>query len=496
MSTDPTRIPVVVGVGEVNDRPSVPEEGLDSAGLMAAALRAADADAGGGLLERCDLLYVVPQISFRELDVPAALARDLGLPPDRIRQATEASGDTPIRSLDDAAGAIAAGAARVCAVTGGEALRTSAARARAAGRGGELFAGSRRTAGDLRQTYGLVTPAEIYPLYEQASRAAWGQTLAEAQAETTQIWSLMSEVAAGAEGAWLRTPRNAAEIGEAGPGNRRITHPYTKFMVANPSVNQGAALLVSSLAVARDAGIHDERLIAVGSGAAAHESEDPLARADFTTPPGMHVSLTRALERNGLTVSDLDAVELYSCFPCVPKMARRVLGWPADRPVTVHGGLTFGGGPIGDYMTHAAAAMVRRLRAGRRHGLLYANGGHCTHNHTLVLSALSAAAVPRSSDHDCQAEADALRGPVPRLTDAFEGDVVLETYGVPYDPAGEPVDAVAVCRGPSGERVLARVPREDRSTIDLLVDGRREPVGCRGATVRRDGRLSWRPSAA
>ncbi|SEO48821.1 hypothetical protein [Trujillonella endophytica] len=494
MLPDPARIPVVVGVGEVNDRPAVPEAGLDSAGLMAAALRAADADAGGGFLDRCDRLLVVPQISFRELDVPEALAAELGLPAGRIAEAAEASGDTPVRFLDEAAARIAAGDAAVCAVVGGEALRTAAARARAAGGTSELFAGSRRTAGDLRSAYGLVTPAEIYPLYEQATRAAWGQTLAEAQEETGRIWALMSEVAAGAEGAWLRTPRTPGEILDAGPGNRRISHPYTKFTVANPSVNQGAAVLVTSLALARAAGIPDARLVAVGSGAAAHEPDDPLARADFTTPPGMRVSLTRALERNGLTAANLDAVELYSCFPCVPKMARRVLGRPLDRPVTVHGGLTFGGGPIGNYMTHATAAMVRRLRDGGRHGLLYANGGHCTHNHTLVLSAPAAAGEPRVADPDAQAEADALRGPLPPLTDAHEGEVVLETYQVPYDGAGEPADAVAVCRNPAGERVLARVPREDRATLDLLTDGRREPVGLPGVTARSDdGRLRWRP---
>jgi acetyl-CoA C-acetyltransferase len=489
VTTDPARLPVVVGVGEVTDRPAIAEEGLDPAMLVAAALRAADVDAGGGFLARCDRVDLVPQISFRELDVPAALARELAMPVGRIRPAHDASGDTPVRLLDDAAAAISAGEARVCAVAGGEALRTAAARAR--GAGGELFAGSRRSAGSLRQAYGLVTPAEIYPLYEQATRAAWGQSLTEAQAETTRIWSLMSQVAAESEGAWLRTPRTEAEIGEAGPANRRVTHPYTKLMVANPSVNQGAALLVTSLATAREAGVPDDRLVVVGSGAAAHESEDPRARADFRTPPGMQVSLTRALQRNGLTVDDLDAVELYSCFPCVPKMARRVLGWPVDRPVTVHGGLTFGGGPIGDYMTHAAAAMVRRLRAGGGHGLVFANGGHCTHNHTLVLSRLDAASEERRADYDCQAEADARRGPIPPLTDAVEGAVVLETYVVPYDAAGAPADAVVVCRAPGGERVLARVPHEDRATIGLLVDGRREPVGTRGITVREDGRLRW-----
>ena len=36
--TDPTRIPVIIGIGQLNDRPESPELGLDPPGLMAAAL--------------------------------------------------------------------------------------------------------------------------------------------------------------------------------------------------------------------------------------------------------------------------------------------------------------------------------------------------------------------------------------------------------------------------------------------------------------------------
>ena len=48
------RVPVIVGVGQLNDRPSTPDQGLDSLGLMEAALRAADTDAGGGWLAMLD----------------------------------------------------------------------------------------------------------------------------------------------------------------------------------------------------------------------------------------------------------------------------------------------------------------------------------------------------------------------------------------------------------------------------------------------------------
>lgn len=493
MLQDPSRIPVIVGVGEFNDRPATPEQGLDSVQLMLAALQAADADAGGGFVARCDRLYVVPQISFRQLDPPDLLSRALGLPRERILQAEQASGDTPMRHLNDAANAIGAGEAEICLIAGGEALRTAAARARANG-GGELFQGSRQSAPELRRKYGLVTPAQIYPLFENATRAAWGQTLAEAQAETAQIWSRMSEVAEHAPGAWLKQPRSPAEILEIGAANRPIVFPYTKLMVANPSVNQGAALVVTSLAQARAAGIAEARLVFVGAGAAAHEPDEPLARADWGVPPGLTVALTRALALNGLATEDLDFAELYSCFPCVPKMARRVLGWPLDRPVTVHGGLTFGGGPIGNYMTHAAAGMVRGLRAGGRHGLLFANGGHCTHNHALVLSRVPTAAFPQA--YDFQAEADRLRGPIPAATDAYEGPVTVETYAVGYDAKGAPASGVVISRNPNGERVLARADVADDALLAWLTDGRREPVGAAGATYRRDDALDWRPCEA
>ena len=126
---DPTRIPVIIGVGEINDRPEADAPGLDSVELMAAAARNADADAGGGWLARADWLAIIPQISFREYDVPAMLPKALGITPAHVSQAPMADGDSPVRHLNDAANAIGAGEATVCLLVGGEAVRTSARRA-------------------------------------------------------------------------------------------------------------------------------------------------------------------------------------------------------------------------------------------------------------------------------------------------------------------------------------------------------------------------------
>ncbi len=334
-----SRIPVIIGVGQVNDRDAatgVAGLGLDSLGLMEAALRAADRDAGGGWLSRLDSLAVVEQISCPELgDVSAPLARALAANPRICYKTAYSTGDAPLLLLNEAANRIASGEVTVAAVVGGEALRTAARRASASGAdGGHPMPSATvalRRGPSYRQRYGLTAPVDVYPLYENALRAAYGQTLAQGQAESAQIWSLFSEVASANEGAWLRRAVSPEEIQTVSASNRPIAFPYSKLMVANLSVNQGAGFLVTSLSEARARGVGEEQLVFVGRGAAAREPADFLARANFSESPSMTISLRRALELNGLVTEDLDYAELYSCFPCVPKMARRIIGWPLSQ---------------------------------------------------------------------------------------------------------------------------------------------------------------------
>ena len=112
MATDPARIPVIIGVGQINDRPDDPMQGLDSTGLMAEAIRRADADAGGGWLERCDWLANVQQMAFPGADVLGQLPQKLGISP-ATRIEKPPYGDAPIQLISDAANAVAAGEASV-----------------------------------------------------------------------------------------------------------------------------------------------------------------------------------------------------------------------------------------------------------------------------------------------------------------------------------------------------------------------------------------------
>jgi acetyl-CoA C-acetyltransferase len=490
VALDPAQVPVVVGVGQVNDRPTTPDQGLDPVGLMAEALRRADADASGGWLADCDSLSVVGQIAWPHLNpVDGALAQALGIDPAH-RVQTPPHGDSPTRLMSEAANRIARGEAMICAIVGGEALRTAgqlkAAQAAAeAPRPDALRDATHRVRKGYAQSYGLVVPTDVYPLYENAGRAAYGQSLAEGQAESGAIWSRFSEVAAANEAAWIRQPVSASQVVTPNESNRPIAFPYTKLQVANASVNQGAGFIVTSLAEAQRRGVPDERIIHIGHGAAAEEDMNFLKRDRYDRSPSLEVTIAEAMTANGVTAGDLAFVELYSCFPCVPKMARRVLGWPAERPASVFGGLTFGGGPIGNYMSHAVASMVDALRRAGGKGLLFANGGYATHNHAVLLSSQPLGlAFPQ--DFDRQAMADAARGEVPDIAEEYSGPATIESYTVHYDRDGSARSGVIVARTPQGARTLAAVRPDDGATIAFLTDGAAEPVGTPGS-ILRDG---------
>jgi acetyl-CoA C-acetyltransferase len=493
------RIPVIVGVGQVNDRECV----HDSLGLMVDALRKADADAGGGWIAALESLSVVAQLSFRELGNCAQLVADhFAVSPKHIEQTPYPTGESPTQLLNEAANRIGAGEISVAAIVGGEALRTSGQRkaaARADGAKHDFLRDAANPKSDqitalagsiehLAQ-YGLVAPTDIYPLYENATRAAWEQTLADAQAESGEIWAGMSRVAAENPDAWIQNALTPDAITTPDADNRPITFPYQKRMVANSSVNQGAAFIVTSLARARAAGMGDDRIIHVGMGAAAHTPHNLLKRDQYANSAAIDVTLEQALHRNGLTTSDLTDVELYSCFPCIPKMARRVIGWPIDRPITAFGGLTFGGGPVGNYMSHAVASMVDKLRRDKGTALLFANGGYATHNHAIVISSSPFPDAIFPHDFDCNKEAKARRGPVPETDGDYEGPATIETYTVFYSRDGLPKVGTVVAFTPNGKRVLASVPPCDEAMIAFLTDGKVEPVGSSGRVSKGSGGL-------
>jgi acetyl-CoA C-acetyltransferase len=490
------RIPIIVGVGEIVDRPKDIAAGLEPLTLLEQALKRAEADAGGAWLGEVQSLDVVNFLSWRYRDPEKQLVKRLGIAPAHLYYGP-VGGESPIRYLHEAAQRIARGECDVAAVCGAEAQSTATKAERA---GVTLpwtpFAHDveepKRGAAfqkPLAVKLGVFRPVTVYPFYEAASAAHWGQSPREAMAESGELWSRYSDAAAGNPNAWLKRHFEPDEITTPTADNRLIAWPYTKLMVANPTVNMGAAVLLTSLAKARAAGIAEDRLVYPLGGASAEEPRDYLLRDQFYESHPQNAVLKAVMDLAG---GAFDAIELYSCFPCVPKMARRTLGLGPDVQPTVTGGLTFFGAPLNTYMTHAACAMVRELRGGARLGLLYGQGGFVTKHHALVLSRQA----PREAlaqETSVQAEADRARRAVPDFVTEATGKGKVESFTVIYGRGGDAEHGVVMLRTEDDRRTLARIPAQDSATLAHLQNMDRTPVGSVGElAMADDGVPQWR----
>src|SRR3982074_3612308 len=327
------RIPVIVGVGEIVDRPKEISEGLEPLTLLEQALKRAEQDSGGKLLGEIQSLDIVNFLSWRYRDPEVQLSDRLRIKPAHAYYGP-VGGESPIRYLHEAAQRSARGESSVAAVCGAEAQSTATKAERA-----KIDLPWTPFAHDVEEPkrgaafqkpiavkLGLVRPITVYPFYEAATSAHWGQTPREAMAESGRLWSTYSSVASQNPNAWLKRHFTSDEITPPTPDNRLIAWPYNKLMVANPTVNMGAAVLMTSLAKARAAGIAEDRLIHVWGGASAEEPRDYLVRDQFFESHPQNAVLKAILDLVGGDGMAFDAIELYSCFPCVPKMARRTLG--------------------------------------------------------------------------------------------------------------------------------------------------------------------------
>jgi acetyl-CoA C-acetyltransferase len=263
-------------------------------------------------------------------------------------------------------------------------------------------------------------------------------------------------------------------------------------MVANPSVNMGGALILTSLAKARAAGVPEDKLVYALGGASAEEPRDYLVRDQFFESHPQNAVLKAIMDLVEGDGRKFDAIELYSCFPVVPKMARRTLGLGPDVKATVAGGLTFFGAPLNTYMTHAACAMVRSLRTRDKLGLLYGQGGFVTKHHALVLSR-EAPKQAIAQETSVQAEADRNRRKVPEFVDTAQGKGKVEAFTVIYRSNGEVEHGVAMLRTEDDRRTLGRIPPSDTKTLAHLLNMERTPVGSIGEIATgADGAPEWR----
>ena len=159
-------------------------------------------------------------------------------------------------------------------------------------------------------------------------------------------------------------------------------------------VDQGAALILTSVGEARRLGISEEKWVYLWGCGDATDHWFITERVDYHSSPAIRAAGQRALGMAGVTLDEITSFDLYSCFPSAVQIGRDMLGIAHDdpRPLTVTGGLPYFGGPGNNYVTHSVAAMTERLRADRAAiGMVTGNGWYVTKHSAGILSSQAAA---------------------------------------------------------------------------------------------------------
>lgn len=474
---------VIAGAAHLKDnRERDPANGQEPLQLLVQAARRAAVDAGSvELTSQLDGISVVHQLSWNYDDLAELLARELGCSP-AFAAVGPVGGQSPVALLDAASGRISSGESNlelVCAAESLSSLRESAIAQLQPDwtrqPGGPFVVPDEWKATPRMWGLDLEGPVRVYPLFENALRARLGQSFSEAQAWSGEIYARFSAVAAKTDAAWNQDVLDAADIVAVTEGNRMVCWPYPMRLNSLMAVDQAAAVLLVSEQFASTLGVPERSRVHVASAANAVDSTDVLERPDYSKSFGLERVLAASLEAAERGVTDIDAIDLYSCFPVVPKLASLALGWPHDEPLTTTGGMNSFGGAGNGYALHAVVTAAKRLREQPGSALVYANGEYLTKHAALVLT--SQARIPVSVDASASPP-----GP-DYVDDPGDQPGVVETFTVEFGRDGLPQRGWVIARLGSGARSAGRV--SDGVTLTQLVETSTEPIGRSGRFQRQ-----------
>ena len=502
---DESRIPVLVGSAQFTQREPDPKAALAPIDLMARVARLAAEDSGAGdrLLAELDSIAVIrlfadtsPRFACpfgRYANPPLSLARRIGAEQAKRLVYTHPGGNMPQWSINRLCEAVTRGEVGAALVVGAEALATQ----KAAQRGGitldwnedpggsfETWGVAKRGWSEVEERHGARAAIYTYPMIENAIRGAQGRSIEQHQAAMGELLARFAAVAAANPLADRRAGYNAAQISQVRADNPVISFPYTRLMSANAFIDQGAGLIVTSVAVARKLGIARDKWVYLHGCADAHDHWYISDRRDYHSSPAMVKVFEQAFEMAGTTLADIGAFDLYSCFASAVEIGAASLGLALDDPrgLTITGGLPYFGGPGNNYVSHSIAEMMQRVRArpGMR-GLVTANGNYIT-KHSAGIYSTEPPAKPFAPRDPASYQAELDQVPRPRFVDLAEGAASIETYTVTHDQKG-PSSAIVIGRLDDGSRFIANTAPD----TDLWAAMQTEDFLGRQGRVSHDG---------
>ncbi len=474
------RSPCIVGIGRRTWRAingDAPEP-LDMSAYVAT--MAADDSGSVRLLRSIDAIHAVHCASWAYDDLPTRVAGRLGIEPSHV-ETSMLAGTSGQRMITSAAERMLAGHCRAALIVGAEALATKKRLLDAGTRpawshtsptGPEPIIDLSAWTSETEFAHNLLAPSLTFALVDSARRAALGIDADANRSAAARILAACNRAAVDNRHAWLRTQRDADEIATPTTENRMISTPYTKYMVAIMNVDMAAAVILTTHEMADELGIETERRVYLRGWSFGRDSTHLAERPFLDRSPAMAEASQDALRQAGISVDDVEHLDLYSCFPSSLTFAADALGiGPEDtRAFSVTGGLPYHGGPSSNYTTHSIAEVVDRLRTSGGYGLVSGVGMHMTKHSWAVYSDRPGPVTP--PDYEAvQARIDR-HHPFhvrPRLEQGTPGTIAAAS--VTHARSGTPSAAVIIADLCDGTRAYAH------ATDAIAALGEGDPIG-------------------
>ncbi len=336
---------------------------------------------------------------------------------------------------------------------------------------------------ELETQRGIWAPGEFYAIAESALRYSQGISIETHRDKLAALYSAFSRIAARNPHAWLQQALSAEEIRNPSAKNAMIAFPFTKRMISQWNVNQAVAIIVCSLGRARELGLNQQHWIFPLSGALTRHVVPLVQKRQLHTHPGAVLTGERALALAGVSIDEIAAADVYSCFPSAIQSAKQDLKLPDSCPLSVTGTMAYAGGPYNHGALDAVARMVEVLRAEsdvtqRRIGLVSNISGMFGKHGVGLFSNC-----PNPQGYACDDVTPAIAAieiPIP-VDGNYTGPATVVGYSVMYNKA-EISHAIAYCDTPQSTRTVVRT-----SNKDLAERMTREEFCGRTIQVQADG---------
>ncbi len=472
------RIPVIVGAAQITQNKAI-KVPLDPLKLIAkASLNAIEMSGVDSLKNQIDTIYMSTISSWIYDNPPELLAKLLNI---KISQKYVApiSGNIPQLLVNKASKAISKGESNLVLISGGEASYSTyrskkkklslnwpkpPPKAVNKARKAIIFYLSQ-----FENQYKLINPTYIYALIETALRASLGRALKEHADSIGRLYEKFSKIASENPYAWEKTQYNAEEITTPSMDNRIVCHPYTKRMVANLYVDQAASIIITSEGLAREFGI-DPKLYVYPMGGVDLKNIFYLSqRPKLYDSPAIREASHLVLDQAGLRLEDIDAFDLYSCFPCMVEIAKREIGIEEHDPrdLTLTGGLSFFGGPFSSYSMHSIVSAVDLIQKNPSMKIMVlANGGYNTVQSIGIYGNKPPPEAWYENDYE-DIQNSMIDKPLPEPIVKAYGNLTIEGYTIINDRKGLPDYGVVIGRLESGERTFASIITDSETFLKL-----------------------------